>query len=435
MKYCRLAVDQNLAPAQHLYGILLENHIDGQGNVINAVKYYEFAANQGLPPAELSLGTCHMFGRGIEENAIQAAKLWKSAADHGYARGANLFGLCLEFGKGIEIDYSRAAQHYQKAADKSHAEAQYHFGFCLEHGFGVDMCLCEAAKYYQLSADQGHIAGLRSYARFLHYGFGLDQDLEAAATYYEKSGIASGGMFDEDQFRYLRILHRVSLSDVQFSRFSIPKVAFFSECQFASPTRSDMMFDLIGARSSYTSTEVIGRGAPSAVILVRDSNPPFAIKRFHPHINQTVFMPEIETLVRLNQPCILRILKYSLPTKSSLAEIHLEWASHGSLARVLELAECGQRPSFWNPTGIAIILIGIVLGIRFVHSRGFIHQDLNPSNILVNSEGRALIGDFGSSRFESDDITPRSSQKDEYTAPKFGAMIIGRAKLISIRLV
>jgi serine/threonine protein kinase len=53
-----------------------------------------------------------------------------------------------------------------------------------------------------------------------------------------------------------------------------------------------------------------------------------------------------------------------------------------------------------------------------MHSRGFIHQDLNPSNILANCEGRALIGDFGSSRFASDDITPRSSQNDEYTAPE-----------------
>jgi serine/threonine-protein kinase len=122
-------------------------------------------------------------------------------------------------------------------------------------------------------------------------------------------------------------------------------------------------------------------------------------------------------MVRLNHPCILRLLKYSLPTKSSPAEIHLEWAQYGSLARILKLVQSGQRPSFWNPAGIAIIVTGIVLGMRFMHSRGFIHQDLNPSNILVNSEGRALIGDFGSSRFESDNITPRSSQNDEYTAP------------------
>jgi serine/threonine protein kinase len=182
-----------------------------------------------------------------------------------------------------------------------------------------------------------------------------------------------------------------------------------------------MLSDFVGARSSYISIEAVGIGASSTVILAKDpkdSNSPFAVKRFHPHINQIVFMPEIETLVRLNHPCILRILNYSLPTKSSPAEIHMEWAEHGSLARVLTLVQCGQFPSFWNPTGIAIIVTGIVLGMRYMHSRCFIHQDLNPSNILVNSDGRALIGDFGSSRSESDNITPRASQNDEYTDPE-----------------
>jgi serine/threonine protein kinase len=99
----------------------------------------------------------------------------------------------------------------------------------------------------------------------------------------------------------------------------------------------------------------------------------FAIKRFHRHVSQCVFMVEIETLVKLNHPCILRILRYTLPTKSSQAEIHLEWAQNGSLARVLKLVGSGQCQSFWNPTGTSILIMGIVLGMRFTHSRGFIH--------------------------------------------------------------
>jgi serine/threonine protein kinase len=56
--------------------------------------------------------------------------------------------------------------------------------------------------------------------------------------------------------------------------------------------------------------------------------------------------------------------------------------------------------------------------MRFMHSRCYIHQDLNPSNILINGEGRALISDFGSSRSESVDITPTSSGTDQYGAPE-----------------
>jgi serine/threonine protein kinase len=62
-------------------------------------------------------------------------------------------------------------------------------------------------------------------------------------------------------------------------------------------------------------------------------------------------------------------------------------------------------PQFWNATGISIIICGIILGLRFVHSRGFIHRDLKPSNILINGQGWSLIGDFGTARHESSGFT------------------------------
>jgi serine/threonine-protein kinase TNNI3K len=43
--------------------------------------------------------------------------------------------------------------------------------------------------------------------------------------------------------------------------------------------------------------------------------------------------------------------------------------------------------------------------MRYVHSKGVIHRDLKPSNILISADGRALIGDFGTSRFAGDGST------------------------------
>jgi serine/threonine protein kinase len=226
---------------------------------------------------------------------------------------------------------------------------------------------------------------------------------------------------DHPQFRCLRSLHRVSLSNDQFSAIFIPNLKFFSECQSARPVRSNMMSDFVTRHSSDVNPrEEIGRGVSSIVYLVRDSKRfgTFALKRFREGVYQSVYIAEFEILVKLNHPCILRILTFVPPTKSSPAELHLEWAQNGSLECVLNQAGRGEFPSFWNPTGIAIIILGIVLGMRFMHSRGFIHQDLNPSNILLNSQGRALISDFGSSRSESVDSTPTSSANDHYTAPE-----------------
>jgi serine/threonine protein kinase len=181
-----------------------------------------------------------------------------------------------------------------------------------------------------------------------------------------------------------------------------------------------MLFSFVTTRSSYVPTEVIGHGATSSVVLVKDpkGRGTVAVKRFHRHIYESIFMAEIEILVKLNHPCILRLLKSTLPTQACQAAIQMEWAEYGSLARVLQLVQSGQPPPFWNSTGISIIISGIVLGMRFMHSRGYIHQDLNPSNILVSGEGGALISDFGSSRSESTGITPTSSGADQYGAPE-----------------
>jgi serine/threonine protein kinase len=78
------------------------------------------------------------------------------------------------------------------------------------------------------------------------------------------------------------------------------------------------------------------------------------------------------------------------------AEIHKEFAARGSLKGVLEKANSRQRPEFWNPTGISILICSLVLGLRYIHSRRIVHQDLKPSNILVIDQW-SMTGDmFGS---------------------------------------
>jgi serine/threonine protein kinase len=67
----------------------------------------------------------------------------------------------------------------------------------------------------------------------------------------------------------------------------------------------------------------------------------------------------------------------------------------GSLEAALE-----ERPGWLRGTALAKIVVGIDLGMQFVHSRGYMHRDRKPSNILLDDEHQALIGDFGSSRLE-----------------------------------
>jgi serine/threonine protein kinase len=60
-----------------------------------------------------------------------------------------------------------------------------------------------------------------------------------------------------------------------------------------------------------------------------------------------------------------------------------------------------------------------------MHSRGFIHQDLKPSNILLDCHGRTLIADFGTSQCQAIDYTPtRDTGTPHYAAPELFEEVI-----------
>jgi serine/threonine-protein kinase len=145
---------------------------------------------------------------------------------------------------------------------------------------------------------------------------------------------------------------------------------------------------------------VIGTGGFSVVTLTADpvANKRIAVKHISVEQYSLCLMREVEALAKLNHPCVIRIFGWASAHGQTPAEIHMEYAENNSIKEVLEKVNCGLVPAFWNPTGIGIIIGGLVLGMRFVHSRGIVHRDLKPANILLGPKGRVLIADFGTSQ-------------------------------------
>jgi serine/threonine protein kinase len=182
---------------------------------------------------------------------------------------------------------------------------------------------------------------------------------------------------------------------------------------------------------------VIEYGGASTVKVAKDpkTGQPVVVKVIHPEsYDQERFLREVEALRQLNHPCVCRILGWIPPLGKNGAEIHMELAENRSLALVLERVRLGAAPIFWTVTGKAIIICGIALGMRFVHSKGFIHGDLKPANILINGRGEALISDFGAVRSETYDRTLTGCGTVRYSAPECfieGQICTGKADVFS----
>jgi serine/threonine protein kinase len=74
-----------------------------------------------------------------------------------------------------------------------------------------------------------------------------------------------------------------------------------------------------------------------------------------------------------------------------------DFLPNGSIADHLPSAKNADMCQLRGDTRIAIIVTGIVLAMRYVHSKGIIHRNLTPTNIFLDWDWIVRIGGFGQS--------------------------------------
>ena len=95
-------------------------------------------------------------------------------------------------------------------------------------------------------------------------------------------------------------------------------------------------------------------------------------------------------MTKVNHPYIVKI-KYAFQTDESLFMV-TQFCSGGDLSQYLELEGA------FSESKARGYIAEVVCALECLHSHNIIFRDLKPDNIVLDSQGHALLTDFGLSR-------------------------------------
>lgn len=150
--------------------------------------------------------------------------------------------------------------------------------------------------------------------------------------------------------------------------------------------------ELLGGR--YQLRSQIARGGMTDVFLGHDTllSRPVAIKRLFPEFAADPsfverFRREATAAANLNHPNIVSV--YDWGSSQSTYYIVMEYIEGQSLAELLR--SDGPLP----PEHAAEIALSVAAALGFAHNNGVVHRDVKPGNVLLSSDGKVKVADFG----------------------------------------
>ncbi|HLX10293.1 MAG TPA: protein kinase, partial [Thermoanaerobaculia bacterium] len=194
----------------------------------------------------------------------------------------------------------------------------------------------------------------------------------------------------------------------------------------------------------YEIVEEIGKGAMGVVYLARDPliGRLVALKTFRIGYSfkdaeleqfRARFIREAQSAGILSHPNIVTIHDVVERGDEGLAFIAMEYVRGTNLKSVLQEPE---RPAL---TYACDILTQIADGLDYAHSCKVIHRDIKPANILITTDHRAKITDFGIARLDTSNLTQEGQLlgTPNYMSPEqiLGRDVDHRADIFSLGVV
>lgn len=135
----------------------------------------------------------------------------------------------------------------------------------------------------------------------------------------------------------------------------------------------------------------LGSGYFGEVWLVTDTGLgcDYALKCIPPHkvINQNNFYQEAQVLKSAEHTNIVRVQETGVLGDARIY-VAMEFLENGSL-------EDEASGAYVKLSRAKRLMIDVLRGLEYAHSKGIIHRDIKPANILIGNAGEGKLSDFG----------------------------------------
>lgn len=161
----------------------------------------------------------------------------------------------------------------------------------------------------------------------------------------------------------------------------------------------------------------VNRGGMGVILGARDPviGRRVAIKVLRPEFERDdrvldEFSQEARVTGQLDHPNIVPIYDFGSGEKSPF--MVMKWVAGKSLAQLLRSARDGSRGPDQLKSFVQIVL-RVCDALSFAHSRGVIHCDLKPENLMVGDHGQVYLMDWGMALVRSARTAPSEAVKSE----------------------
>src|SRR5262245_10647416 len=149
--------------------------------------------------------------------------------------------------------------------------------------------------------------------------------------------------------------------------------------------------------------EVIGQGAFGTVFKARDSELDRTVAVKVPRAGNLPgpqesdrFLREARSVAQLRHPAIVSV--HEVGQQDGTPFLVSDFVQGATLADLLT----ARRPGFREA---AELVAAVAEALQYAHEHGVVHRDVKPSNIMIGSDGKPVVMDFGLAKRDAGEIT------------------------------